>query len=70
MAAFLISCQQAVVAGGIRGRGMELPVLKQLGKPNLEVPLSRFLLYKPRIKLLYDAVAKWSANFPAATFIY
>lgn len=69
MTATVTSCQKAVVASGISGRGMELPVLKQLGKPNLEVTLGRLLMYRARIKLLYGVLAKWSANFPAATFV-
>jgi len=70
VAAALMSYQKAVVAAGISGRGMKLPVLKRLGKPNLEVSWRRFLMYRARIKLLYGVVAKWSAILPVATFNY
>lgn len=46
MAATIMSYQETVVAGGISGRGMEICVLKQLGKPRLEPlgPLRKFLM--------------------------
>lgn len=68
MAAAVMSYQKVVVVGGISGRGMELPVLKQLGKPSLEVPLRSIFNVQSQNQVIIRCSCKVVCKFPCCNF--